>query len=96
MNFIDRLWVVGNKKKPAKFVAYFSTAFGYFVAGFAVGVSLFLVYMNYIVTARIIFVAGILLGILGVWLDTKKGYVNAVHKHSIKLWEERRKRVGIR
>ena len=96
MKLLDRIWLRMNKKEPNKW-SYYSTIF---FAGFATAIFLFIgIAMTKSVKPWVgwAFLAlTILMVVYGFIWDYKKGYVDALHKRQIELWQEKRKKLGVK
>ena len=94
MKLTDKLWLASNKRQPGKW-SYYSTIFfaGVATVFFAIlGVSFVRSSSPWIGWLILLFTLVLVIG--GVVIDNKKGYVEALHKRQIELWEEKRKKLG--
>jgi len=96
MKLVDRIWLVGNRKQPGKW-SYYSTIFsgGVATAFFAMlGVGLISTTKPWVGWLILLLTLGLVIS--GIIIDSKKGYVDALHKRHVELWQERRKKLGVK
>jgi len=95
MKLSDRVWLGLNRKAPVRW-SYYSTIF---FEGFATGVFLFVglvVVKTYFWFGLCFFAATVFLVVWGVVIDSKRGYVDALHKKQVELWNEKRRKLGVK
>ncbi len=96
MNINDKIWLLLNKKEP-KFIGMPYLSF--FIVGGIYGMVL-------VVSIALLFSPGWFLGVFGVILllisvlsiirsDFRNGYIHVLYTHSVKLWHEKRKKMGV-
>ena len=97
MKLFDKLWLRINKNPPRRTRAYIGTTLPWFLSGIIFSFTLlFLVGTlgGYIPPQPfVVFLVLLIVYIsVSVFIDSKWGYIDAIHQHNLKRWEERKKK----
>jgi Ca2+/Na+ antiporter len=96
MKMGDRFWLLMNRKVPVRW-SYYSTIF---FEGFVTAVFLFLgiilLRSNLPWLGVVILLIALFLVINGLVYDNKHGYVDALYKRQVELWNEKQRKLGVK
>ena len=96
MKLSDKLWLAYNKKQPNKWIYYTTIFFSGFMAMFLLFIGIGFVSSIRPWIGWLILLVTLILVISSVVWDSRKGYVNALHKRHLELWQEKRRKLGVK